>query len=82
VNRIESGIAKLVMEEVEAPERLRVRVAGEAVPCGSFCVNPLHERYEFDFRLPVGTAADAALVEIALGDRPFAPVRIEVVGAC
>lgn len=80
-NRIESGIVKLVMEEVAAPERLRVKVSGDPVPCGSFCVNPLHERYEFDFHVPAHLPAGPALVEIALGDRPFAPVRIDIVNA-
>jgi hypothetical protein len=64
---------------VAEPDRLSVRVSGHAVPSRAFCVNPLHERYEFDFRLPPQQPSGPALVEVALGERGFAPVRIEVV---
>jgi hypothetical protein len=72
----------LVMEEVAEPERLIVKVAGKAAPCGFFCVNPLHERYEFDFPVPEDLSAGPAWVEIALGERRFAPARIDVVKGC
>jgi ubiquinone/menaquinone biosynthesis C-methylase UbiE len=80
-NRIESGIAKLVMEEVAEPERLRVKVSGEPAVCGAFCVNPLHERYEFDFQVPAHVPDGPAMVEIALGERRFAPVRVDIANA-
>ena len=77
-NRVESGAARLVMEEVKDPERLRIRVSGKEAEISYFCVNPLHERYEFDFHMPPGTREGPNQVDLLLGQRRFAPIGIEV----
>jgi SAM-dependent methyltransferase len=79
-NRVESGTARLVMEEVSEPQRLRIRVSGKETEPAHFCVNPLHERYEFDFPMPPGTTPGFNQVELLLGERRFAPIGIEVAG--
>ena len=76
--RGESGAARLVMEEVKEPERLRIRVSGKEAEISYFCVNPLHERYEFDFHMPPGTREGPNQVDLLLGQRRFAPIGIEV----
>ena len=73
-----SGAARLVMEEVSEPQRLRVSVSGREAEVTPFCVNPLHERYEFDFRLPPETSEGLNQVELRLGERRFAPIPIQV----
>ena len=79
VGRVESGIVKMVMEEVHEPEALEVRISGQRTPYDSFCVNPLHERFEFNFPLPKGIAAGPHLIEIKLPGKTFAPITIDVV---
>jgi len=81
INKIESGIVKLVMEEVAQPERLRARVSDIEIPVSYFCVNPLHERYEFDFRLPAGLRDGSSEIDLRLGERTFAPIHVEVLNA-
>jgi SAM-dependent methyltransferase len=77
-NRIESGFVKVVMEEIAEPNKLRARVSGRDAQVTSFCVNPLHERYEFDFRLPSEIPEGPNQIELVLGQRRFAPIGIEV----
>jgi hypothetical protein len=66
------------MEEVKDPERIRIRVSGKEAEISYFCVNPLHERYEFDFHMPPGTREGPNQVDLLLGQRRFAPIGIEV----
>jgi hypothetical protein len=77
-NRVESGTARLVMEEVSEPQRLSIRISGSQTEPSYFCVNPLHERYEFDFPMPPGTKPGFNQVELLLGERRFAPIDIQV----
>ena len=77
-NRIESGIVKLVMEEVAEPQTLRVQVTGQDTSVSHFCVNPLHERYEFDFVLPAKTPRGLNQIDLTLGERRFASIPVEV----
>jgi SAM-dependent methyltransferase len=77
--RIESGSVKVVMAEVERPDEFRAAIDGESArEVEYFCVDPLYQRYEFNFRLPEGMSAGARTLAIALGRRDFAAVHIEV----
>jgi len=76
--RIVSGVVKLIMEEVLAPETLRIALSGAPIVHSGFCVNPLHERYEFNFRVPAGTPNGCHTLELVLGTRVFAPVPLEI----
>jgi SAM-dependent methyltransferase len=77
-HRVESGTARLVMEEVSEPQRLRIHVSGREAEPSYLCVNPLHERYQFDFPMPPGTSPGYNHVELLLGERRFAPIGIQV----
>ena len=77
-NRIESGSVKLVMDEVTNPSSLHISIGGHQVPYDWFCINPLHERYEFNFTLPEARAPGRHLVNLTVGGKQFAPIPIEV----
>jgi ubiquinone/menaquinone biosynthesis C-methylase UbiE len=78
VNRIESGCAKLVMDEVTDPAVLHISLNGERIAYDWFCINPLHERYEFNFQLPPSTTPGKHLLALQVGGRQFPPIPIEV----
>ncbi len=78
IGRIESGWAKLVMEEVPDPQQLHLSIAGQDLTYTWFCVNPLHERYEFNFRIPGEIPAGAHLLELRVGAKVFTPIPIEI----
>jgi SAM-dependent methyltransferase len=78
--RIESGSIKVVMAEVERPADFHAPIDG--LPARNpehFCVDPLNQRYEFNFDLPEGLAPGPHTLAIALGRRSFASAAIEVV---
>ncbi len=77
-NRIESGCVKLTMDEVPDPSNLRLTIDGHPIPYDFFCVNPLHERYEFNFRLPPGIGAGPKHLDLAVGGKQFAPLAIRI----
>jgi len=78
-NRIVTGLVKVTMREVARPEDFRATVSGrEAAPPEYFCVDPIVQKFEFNFRLPEGLAAGAHEVRARLGHREFAPMAIEV----
>ena len=78
--RISSGIIKAVIGEVGNPEGFQATVDGRPVrEIENFCVDPMLERYEFNFRLPEGIGVGAHELRIALGRRDFGPMAIEVV---
>jgi SAM-dependent methyltransferase len=79
-NRIESGCAKLVMDEVADPTSLRISLDGIEIPYGWFCINPLHERYEFNFRIP-STAPGNYALDLKVAGKQFPPIAIEVAAA-
>jgi hypothetical protein len=79
-NVVASGVLKAVMVEVERPQEFRATVGGiEAPAVDSFCVDPLFQRYEFNFPVPGGVRPGPCEVRVSLGRRAFAPFVVEVV---
>jgi ubiquinone/menaquinone biosynthesis C-methylase UbiE len=77
--RIESRTVKVTLEEVARPEEIEAAVDGIAVTDVScFCTDPRPQRFEFNFRLPEGTAPGEHALEVRIGRRKFAPVTLDV----
>lgn len=76
--RTESGYFKVSVAEVAHPESFRATLDGRPVrDLDSFCTDPLHARYEFNFRIP-DVPAGAHELALALGRRVLAVVLVEV----
>jgi len=76
---IASGMVKAVMAEIERPGDFRATVDGrDAAGIETFCVDPLFQRYEFNFPLPAHIGRGPHEVRVVIGKRQFAPVSIEV----
>jgi hypothetical protein len=74
-----SGIVKAVMVEIDRPGDFRATVDGrEASGVETFCVDPLFQRYEFNFCLPAQLGSGPHEVRVSVGKREFAPFLIEV----
>ncbi len=78
IGRVDSGSVRLVMDEVTDPSQLGISMGGSKLPYGWFCVNPLHERYEFNFKLPPNIPEGLNFVHLTAGGRSFAPIQLEV----
>jgi SAM-dependent methyltransferase len=77
---VASGIVKAVMVEIDRPGDFRATVDGrEAGSIETFCVDPLFQRYEFNFPLPEQIGRGRHVVGVSIGKRAFAPFPIEVV---
>jgi hypothetical protein len=78
-NRIVTGLVKVTMREVIHPEEFRATVSGRETALPEFfCVDPILQKFEFNFRLPDGLAKGSHEVRTRLGRREFAPLPIEV----
>jgi SAM-dependent methyltransferase len=78
--RIESGVVKLVMEDLEDAEVLSATVDGGPVEdLEWFPTDASAGRSEINFRLPADLAHGAHRIELRHGTRSFPPVTIEVV---
>lgn len=78
-NRISTGMVKITMREVTRPDEFRATVSGAGTaPPEYFCVDPILQKFEFNFRLPAGLPKGAHEVRARLGRREFAPLAIEV----
>jgi SAM-dependent methyltransferase len=78
-NVVASGMLKAVMVEVERASDFHATFDGrEAEGVDAFCVDPLFQRYEFNFPLPAGAQLGSHEVQVWLGRRAFAPVTVEV----
>lgn len=76
---IRSGAVRVVLEEVEHPERLEAFVAGRPVASREItCVEPRTPTHVLSFPLPGGLAPGTHPLEIRLGRRQFPPVPLEV----
>ena len=78
-NLISSRSLKLCFEELEAPERLEVRLDGARLPdLDVFCTDPVNQRFEVNFTLASAVTKGTHDVEVRLGSRVFPAVRINV----
>jgi hypothetical protein len=78
--RIESGLVKASIEEVDAIEGFAATVDGATVEnVETFRADPLTERWEVNFSVPRSVAAGGHVLEISLGSRILAKMGIEVV---
>ncbi len=78
--RIESGMLKATIEEVDDISRFAATIDGvPAEDLETFRTDPLAERWEVNFRLPQTTTPGGHLLEIRLGKRMLARTGIEVV---
>jgi ubiquinone/menaquinone biosynthesis C-methylase UbiE len=78
-SRIESGMVKLVMEDVVDAKAVTALVDGR--PLGdleSFSTDAMTGRFEFNFRLPAGLTPGVHQIEVCPGPRRLPPVAIEV----
>jgi SAM-dependent methyltransferase len=80
--RIETRMVKVTLEEIADPGLFEAEIDGLPVRnLEAFCIDPLPQRYEVNFRLPDETAPGPHVLAMRLGHRRFAPVRIEVTSA-
>lgn len=78
--RIESGVVKLVMEDLADAEVVSAAVDGRPVEdLEWFLTDALAGRFEINFRLPADLAHGTHQIELRQGARSFPPVAIEVV---
>jgi SAM-dependent methyltransferase len=78
--RIESGIVKVSIEEVDAIGGFRATVDGVPVEkVETFRADPLAERWEVNFHLPRSAGPGGRVLEMRLGARVLARMGIEVV---
>lgn len=77
--RIESGLIKATIEEVDGIETFAATVDGvPAVDIETFRTDPLTERWEVNFRVPDAIKAGGHVLEVRLGRRLLARMGIEV----
>jgi hypothetical protein len=78
--RIESGVVKLVMEDLADAEVVSAAVDGRpGEDLEWFPTDPPAGRFEITFRLPADLAHGTHQIELRQGARIFPPVAIEVV---
>jgi SAM-dependent methyltransferase len=76
--RTESGMFKVSVAEVAHPASFRATLDGRDVrELDSFCTDPLHARYEFNFRVP-DVAPGVHELTLSLGRRVLAVMPVEV----
>jgi hypothetical protein len=79
-SRIETRSVKLTLEEIARPHEIEAWVSGH--PAGDlefFCTDPRPQRFEVNFRLPEEITPGSHSLEIRIGRRKLAPVKLEVV---
>ena len=78
--RIETRTVKVTLEEVARPHEVDATIDGLPVEdLGFFCVDPRPQRFEVNFRLPEEIGPGEHALEVRIGRRKFAPVKLEVV---
>jgi len=78
--RIETRSVKMTLEEISKPYEIEARVDGKPVEgLEYFCIDPRPQRYEVNFHLPEDISAGKHSLEVSIGKRKLAPVRLEVV---
>jgi hypothetical protein len=79
-HRTASGSVKVTLLEVADADLFHATLDGrDVLETDSFCADPLNRCYEFNCRLPSGTAPGAHELRVALGTRALQPIPIEVV---
>jgi len=77
--RIESGILKLMMEDLADGAEITALVDGRPLhDLELFSTDALTGRFEFNFRLPADLGAGPHQLEVRQGSRRFPPIAIEV----
>jgi cyclopropane fatty-acyl-phospholipid synthase-like methyltransferase len=77
--RIASGIVKVTMEEVWAPEAFLATIDNRPVDGADFfCTDPQTRRFEINFHLPEEIGPGPHVLDVRLGRRKFPAIPIEV----
>ena len=77
--RIESGVLKLMMEDLADGAEVTALVDGRPLyDLELFSTDALTGRFEFNFRLPADLPAGPHQLEVLQGTRRFPPIAIEV----
>jgi len=77
--RIESGVIKLFVEQIEHPEDLAIAIVEQpAEGVAMVCTDPLNGVYDCSFRLPDAIARGPHRVTVSAGSRRLPAVPIEV----
>ncbi len=77
--KIITGTVKVVLEEVTEPAEFRASLGGkQIVDFDSFCTDPRVPKYEINFKTPPDLGKGVQFLEMSLGSRRFAPVRLEL----
>ena len=78
-SRIESGVLKLMMEDLADGAEITALVDGRPLDdLELFSTDALTGRFEFNFRLPADLGAGPHQLEVRQGSRRFPPIAIEV----
>jgi hypothetical protein len=78
--RIVSNTVKLMLEELDEPEKLAARIDDDAASEIQYlCVDPVPPRYEVNVHLPERVASGLHQLWVEIGNRRLAPIPIEVV---
>jgi SAM-dependent methyltransferase len=77
--RTATGTMKVAMADVAHADLFHATVDGvDVLEIDSFCTDPTHHRYEFNFKMPHGTPPGPHVLRVSLGKREFASLPIEV----
>jgi len=78
-SRIVSGTVKVTVEEVPPGASFHATVDSLKTPAAeAFCADPIAQRWEYNFQLPLNLPSGPHRVSITLGRRAFPRVTIEV----
>jgi SAM-dependent methyltransferase len=78
--RVETGGAKVVMEDVDTPAEVSFLVAGRAPEFVQYeCKDPITSTYEFAFHLAHKTPRGRQRLNVRVGSRELGPIDLEVV---
>ena len=78
-NRCLSGVLKVQIEEVSAPESVEASLGDHPLQRLEItCIDRRAPRYEFDLRLPERMPAGRHALQIRVGRRQLPPIEVEV----
>lgn len=77
--RVETRSVKMTLEEIARPYEIEAHIDGLPVwNLEFFCVDPRPQKYEVNFHLPESIGPGAHQLQVRVGRRKLAPVRLEV----